>query len=127
MKKFKENPFVTHTIEGSQKSKPDGMDVPYNGKVLRGEEIKAQAETWVRKGVIELDAGAALSRVAGSPELLDLSKHVFVLFGAGSAMGPFPILMALGAHVVALDLDRAPIWERLLKIARASPGTLTFP
>eukprot|EP00746_Dinoflagellata_sp_MGD_P075034 gnl/MRDRNA2_/MRDRNA2_30231_c0_seq1.p1 gnl/MRDRNA2_/MRDRNA2_30231_c0~~gnl/MRDRNA2_/MRDRNA2_30231_c0_seq1.p1 ORF type:complete len:572 (+),score=103.94 gnl/MRDRNA2_/MRDRNA2_30231_c0_seq1:191-1717(+) len=42
-------------------------------------------------------------------------------------MGPFPILMALGAHVVAIDLDRKPIWEKLIKIAKASPGTLTFP
>lgn len=127
MKKFKENPFTTHTIEGSVKTKPDSMDMPYNGKVLKGEEIKAQAEIWVRKGVIELDTGAALSRVASNPELLDLSKHVFVLFGAGSAMGPFPILMALGAHVVALDLDRPGIWKRLMAIARASPGKLTFP
>merc|ERR1712188_42650 len=41
--------------------------------------------------------------------------------------GPFLVLMALGANVVACDLDRAPIWERLIGVARNSPGTLTFP
>ena len=35
--------------------------------------------------------------------------------------------MALGANVIAIDLDRAPIWERLIGIARKSCGTLTFP
>jgi hypothetical protein len=29
----------------------------------------------------------------------------FVMLGAGSAMGPFLTLMALGANVIAIDLD----------------------
>jgi len=35
--------------------------------------------------------------------------------------------MALGANVIAVDLDRSGIWERLIGIARDSPGTITFP
>ncbi len=50
-----------------------------------------------------------------------------MLLGAGSAMGPFLVLMALGANIIAVDLDRAPIWKRLLTIAEQSCGTITFP
>jgi len=42
-------------------------------------------------------------------------------------MGPFLVLMALGANIIAIDLDRAPIWKRLLTIAEQSSGTITFP
>jgi hypothetical protein len=35
--------------------------------------------------------------------------------------------MALGANVIAVDLDRPGIWKRLLTIARESSGTITFP
>lgn len=62
-----------------------------------------------------------------TPEWMDLSDVTFVLFGAGSAMGPFPILMALGAHVVAIDLPKASIWRRLIQTARESCGRLTLP
>jgi hypothetical protein len=58
---------------------------------------------------------------------LDLSDSYFVLLGAGSAMGPFPLLMALGANIIAIDLDRPGIWKRLISVAKNSPGTLTFP
>jgi len=37
------------------------------------------------------------------------------------------VLMALGANVIAVDLDRKPIWERLIRIAKKSPGSITFP
>jgi hypothetical protein len=127
MAKFRDGTFETLEVKGSGAAKTDGLEVPYCGRTLRGDEVKAQAETWVRKGVIELDTGAALSKVADTPDWLDLSDHTFVLFGAGSAMGPFPILMALGAHVVAIDLPRPQIWTRLLSIARSSPGKLTVP
>lgn len=42
-------------------------------------------------------------------------------------MGPFLVLMALGANVIAVDLDRPGIWKRLLTIAKNSSGTMTFP
>lgn len=35
--------------------------------------------------------------------------------------------MALGANVIAIDLDRPGIWKRLISVAKSSPGTLTFP
>ena len=42
-------------------------------------------------------------------------------------MGPYEILIAHGANIVAVDLDRKNIWERLLKLTRASCGRLVFP
>eukprot|EP00937_MAST-01D_sp_MAST-1D-sp2_P001177 g1177.t1 len=103
------------------------FDAPTKGAELRGAELRVQVDKWVRAGVMEVDAGAALLRAVEQPSSLDLSKTWFVLFGATSAMGPFELLMRMGATVVAIDLDRKPIWQRILKRARASPATLLFP
>jgi hypothetical protein len=51
----------------------------------------------------------------------------FVLFGAGSAMGPFELLMSLGANVIAIDINKPALWKRLIKITRKSSGKLIFP
>jgi hypothetical protein len=45
-------------------------------------------------------------------ECVLLLYQYFVLLGATSAMGPFNLLTQLGAHIIAVDLDRAPIWKR---------------
>lgn len=127
MKSIQASSFESKEIRGSKKPGPRALEVPYKGSVLTGDALRAQVELWVRRGVIELDTGAALNLVAGSSDWLDLSDHTFVLFGAGSAMGPFPILMSLGAHVVAIDLPRPAIWKRLISVARDSPGKLTMP
>jgi hypothetical protein len=42
-------------------------------------------------------------------------------------MGPLLTLLSLGANVIAIDLDRKGIWERLIRETRKSPGTLIFP
>ena len=42
-------------------------------------------------------------------------------------MGPLLVLLALGANVIAIDLDRPNIWKRLIGLARESTGTITFP
>ena len=55
------------------------------------------------------------------------SLSYFVLLGAGAAMGPFEILLQFGGNIIALDLDRKNIWQRLIATARKSPGTITFP
>jgi hypothetical protein len=86
-----------------------------------------QLEKWANNGTIEPSAAEAISAVAKNGKWSDLSDRYFVLLGAGSAMGPFLVLMALGANIIAVDLDRAPIWKRLLTIAENSCGTITFP
>ena len=50
-----------------------------------------------------------------------------MLLGAGAAMGPFQLLLNHGANVIAVDLDRPEIWERLITAARNSCGSITFP
>jgi len=101
--------------------------VPYKGKQLKGEELLKQLKKWADYGTIEPAAAEAISAVVKNSTWADLSDKYFVLLGAGSAMGPFLVLMALGANIIAVDLDRAPIWKRLLSVAEQSSGTITFP
>ena len=120
--------FRTGFIKGrGSREKGAALEVPYDGKRLSGEALKDQARRWVEYGTIEPSAGDAICAAADNLQWADLSDRYFVLLGAGSAMGPFLVLMALGANVIAVDLDRSGIWERLIKIARDSPGTITFP
>eukprot|EP01059_Diplonema_ambulator_P007541 TRINITY_DN17001_c0_g3_i1.p1 TRINITY_DN17001_c0_g3~~TRINITY_DN17001_c0_g3_i1.p1 ORF type:complete len:739 (+),score=296.22 TRINITY_DN17001_c0_g3_i1:48-2219(+) len=126
MQKYTSNPYKTAMIKGSG-SRTTEYTVPYNGKDLTGPELAAQIESWVRSGVIELSCGSSLLKVCENAKWLDLTGEYFVLFGAASAMGPYPLLMALGANVIALDLDREGIWKMLIEKARASAGTLIFP
>ena len=124
--------FATGFIEGS-KPKPDKfvLEVPYMGKVLKGDALLAQCEQWVRYGTIEPSAGAAIAQVAQSGWLdLRPSGMYFVLLGAGAAMGPLQTLLSLGANIIAVDVPQSVvpnIWKRIISTAKASCGTLTFP
>lgn len=126
--------FATGTVRGT-KPKPAGfeLEVPYNGTVLKGDALQRQLDKWVRQGVIELSAGAAISQVANSKPWLDAGaagSRYFVLLGAGAAMGPLQVLLALGANVIAVDVPETivpGIWKRILSTARNSCGTVTFP
>ena len=119
--------FHTGFIKGGGKKGTNELEIPYDERILRGEKIRQQVKEWVDYGTIEPSAGEAIVNCVDHPEYLDLSDRYFVLLGAGSAMGPFLVLMALGANVIAVDLDRPFIWQRLIKIARLSSGTITFP
>ena len=119
--------FQTGFVKGEGVSENEVLEVPYKGKILSGQALKDQVQQWVDYGTIEPSAGDAIKNCVDHPEWLGLSNHYFVLLGAGSAMGPFLVLMALGANVVAIDLDRPAIWKRLIGIAKKSSGTLTFP
>jgi hypothetical protein len=121
-----------------RRSKP--YPTPCELNPLKGEQLKEQLERWVAAGTIEPSARDAISKLA-SGLYLDLSDRCvsseiacvclrcsyFVLLGAGAAMGPYEVLLQFGANIIAIDLDRKGIWDRLIKIARASSGTLTFP
>jgi len=120
--------FETGFIKGT-KPKPTTTElvIPYKGRHLRGDDLIQQLKKWTDYGTIEPSAADAISMVVKNGKWVDLSDRYFVLLGAGSAMGPYLILMALGANIIAVDLDRAGIWERLIKIAQDSYGTITFP
>jgi hypothetical protein len=125
-------PFETGTIVGNKAKEPKPpLTVPYKGKALKGEELKAQLTKWAKYGTMEPDAAASISKLADGP--LDLTGQHFVLIGAGSAMGPFIKLLEHGATVVAIDIPGAwgtgaqKMWERLITTARNSSGTIVFP
>lgn len=121
--------FKTGTIKGEKPKSAAGasLKIPYKGKMLEGEALQRQVERWVAYGTIEPSAGEAILAVMRNSEWRDLSGKHFVLLGASSAMGPLKLLLELGASVVAIDIDRPRVWSGLLKLARASSGTLTFP
>lgn len=119
--------FKTGFVKGEAPKKNNILEVPYKGKILSGQALKDQVDKWVSYGTIEDSAGIAIKNCVDRPGYVDLSNQYFVLLGAGSAMGPFLVLMALGANVVAVDLDRSGIWERLISIAKKSSGSITFP
>lgn len=133
MNKHTAKKFQTYEVQGKGEKvnkytvqyKPYGK--PGRLEELSGNALHKQIDTWVRNGTIEMSCGHAMSQVIDNPEWIDLSDTYFVLFGATSAMGPFYKLMDLGANVIAIDLDRKPIWERLLKDTRSRAGKLIFP
>ena len=61
------------------------------------------------------------------PGWLDLSDRAFALLGAGAEMGPLEPLSQWGAHVVAVDVAKPRVWERVVATARKGAGTLTAP
>jgi len=133
MNTFKEKRFQTYEIQGSG-ARPSNYTVPYKPygspgafKELSGDALHKQLDTWVRNGAIEMSCGSAISKVIENPDWCDLRDTYFVLFGATSAMGPFYRLMDLGANVIALDIDRPHVWERLIKDTRSRAGKLIFP
>lgn len=138
MKKYTTSKYTQCVIQGEQPLKSK-FGVPYKlfGKKgdlveLTDNELRVQIDKWVKQGVIEVSAAHALNKVAENPGWCDLSDQYFVLFGASSAMGPYPILMAHGANVIALDLwlpdgKFSAVWKRLFETAKNSSGRLIFP
>mmetsp|Transcript_17654 Transcript_17654/g.32501 ORF Transcript_17654/g.32501 Transcript_17654/m.32501 type:complete len:737 (+) Transcript_17654:103-2313(+) len=126
METYKES-FETGFIKGEGKREVLECRVDYKGKSLTGDALKEQLDLWVKRGTIEPSAAEAIKTVIDNPKWVDLSDRYFVLLGATSAMGPLDLLLACGANIIGIDLDRPFIWEKLINKARKSPGTLTFP
>ena len=118
--------FDTGSVSGKGTRERDVV-VPYRGAELRGDELRRQLDTWAGAGVIEPSCVRAVSAVVANPDWLDLSGLRFVLLGAAAEMGPLEALSKWGAEVVAVDLDRSAVWDRILGFATAGAGTLRFP
>jgi hypothetical protein len=65
--------------------------------------------------------------VHATPDWLDLSDQHCVLLGAGAELGPFDFLARRRAQIVAVDIARPAIWQRLITTARAGNATLHLP
>ena len=102
------------------------LRVPYRGRVLEGEELAAQLDTWVSAGSVEPSFADAVLRVAANPQWLSMPGRKVVLVGAGAEIGPLAPLCAWGAEVLALDVP-GPAWERISGFASAAAGSVHVP
>ena len=114
------------TVPGTGQA-DDGLSLPYHGDRLRGGALLRRLDTWVDSGVIEPSCAEAVRTVAAHPEWLRLPGRTIAVLGAGAEVGPLSPLLSWGARVIAVDLPRPPIWERILDTARRSGGTLLVP
>ena len=121
--------FKTSVIHGTRRKEKGAFAVPRQGRVLQGAALLKQLKIWEDTGVAEPSACQGVRNMLQkeSNYCHQLENHLFVVMGAGAAMGPFEVLLDLGLNVVAIDLDRQPIWTRLKEKAVNSPGTLFFP
>lgn len=127
MSTFKDNKFETGMIKGKGAFQSQTLRVPYKDAVLTGNKLLSTIEGWVKQGIIEPSCASAMVAVAENPDWLDLSDLYFVLLGACSAMGPFELLVRLGANIIAIDINMPHIWKRLITTTRETAGTLIFP
>lgn len=118
--------FDTGSLAGKGARERDVV-IPHAGSELRGDSLRRQLDAWVAAGVIERSCAEAVTTVVENPGWLDLAGTRFVLLGAAAEMGPLEALSKWGADVVAVDLDRPAVWDRILGLATAGSGTVRFP
>lgn len=118
--------FKTATIEGSGGG-AHSLVVPYRNGDLQGDDLRRKLDEWEKNNIIEPSCAEAVSAVADNPEWLDLSDQTFVLLGAASEMGPLEQLTTWGAEVVAVDVPRPQVWERIVAAARSGWGKVHAP
>jgi hypothetical protein len=103
------------------------LSVPYRGRELRGAELEAQLDTWVRSSVVEPSFAVAIRRVMEHPEWLALLGRRVAVIGAGAEMGPLEPLSRWGAHVIPIDLPVERIWKRIKDVIGRGAGRATIP
>lgn len=103
------------------------LQVPYHGGRLAGDALLAQLDRWVERGVVEPSFATAIGRVVEHPEWLALPGRSVAIIGAGAQMGPLEPLCDWGAHVIALDVPRRHVWDRIAETAHRGAGTVVVP
>ncbi|HEX9553297.1 MAG TPA: hypothetical protein VF983_08835, partial [Streptosporangiaceae bacterium] len=116
----------TATITGAGAAEEE-LALPYRGERLRGGDLARRLEAWVGAGIIEPSCADAVRAVADHPDWLSLPGRTVAVLGAGSEIGPLPVLLRWGATVAGIDLPEPRIWERVLQAARSGAGTLLVP
>lgn len=117
----------TLTVEGEDRGRPVQLTVPYRGEELHGDTLHRQLDTWVDGGLVEASFAEAIRRVVANPDWLDLSDLTVAVLGAGAEMGPLPALAGWRANVLAVDLPRPKVTERITALARGGNGTVHLP
>ena len=118
--------FVTATVHGTGEAERE-FSLPYHGERLRGDALARKLDAWVTAGIIEPTCADAIRAVEAHPEWLRLPGRTVVALGAGAEIGPLPVLLGWGATVAGVDLPRPALWDRVLRTAQGSGGTLLVP
>ena len=121
-----QRPFATATVHGTGEAESE-FALPYHGERLRGDALARRLDAWVAAGVIEPTCADALRAVAAHPEWLRLPGRTVAVLGAGAEIGPLPVLLGWGARVAGIDLPHPPLWDRVLRTAQGTGGTLLVP
>ena len=103
------------------------LRVPYRGGELAGGPLAEQLDRWVEAGSVEPSFATAIGRVAENPDWLSLPGRAVALVGAGAEIGPLDPLCSWGVEVLAMDVPRADVWERIAATAGAGAGTVHVP
>jgi hypothetical protein len=119
-------PLRTVTLTGRGERVAE-LAVPYRGEVLTGDALRRQLADWSARGVVEPGFATAVESVVDHPEWLDARDLTVVLLGAAAEMGPLDALLAWGASVVAVDLRRPDVWDRIAAAVATGSGTLHAP
>ncbi|NNG18438.1 hypothetical protein HJ590_02400 [Naumannella sp. ID2617S] len=120
------SPLHTRTVQGAA-APLEELSLPYAGKRLTGQKLLDRLDAWEQAGILEPSAAQAVREVAAHPEWLALRGHRVIVLGASAEMGPLRALLSWGAEVVAVELPRPELWQRLEKLARGSAGVLHLP
>ncbi len=119
--------FANLRLQGEGDAKPAAWGLPLRGDFLQGQALVEQLGRWQEAGVIEPSSAAALARCAQHPEWFDLSDRHIALLGAGSEAGPLRWLARWRANLLAVDIDRPAVWQRIAGIVREGNATLSAP
>jgi hypothetical protein len=118
--------FHTRTITGTAEPETE-LSIPYRGERLRGEALLEQLDAWVKRGIITQSCSEAVQTVQENPEWLRLEGDTIVVLGAGAEMAPYRALLRWGAEVVAIDLPRPDMQERVRTYAEQSASRVHVP
>lgn len=118
--------WSTASIEGTAEPERE-LSVPYQGRRLRGADLDAQLDDWVRRGIVEPTFADAIRLVQANPDWLRLEGDTVAVLGAAAEMGPYRSLVRWGADVVAVDLPRPDLQKRIRDQAREGAGRVRIP
>lgn len=126
-----DSPLPTGAIESvtvqGRAAREEELSIPYQGRRIFGDDLRKQIDQWVDTGIAEPSFGEALHLVIDNPDWLDLRDTHIAILGAGAEMAPTRSLLRWGAQIHALDLPRPEIWQHLIGITRATPGSIRIP
>lgn len=118
----------THTLRGHGPDAPAPWSLPDGqGGWLDPDGVRQRTDDWVRRGIIEPGAAAAVERCLAHPEWFDLSDRTLVLLGAASEAGPLRWLARWRARLLAVDIARPAVWQRIAACIEAGNATLHAP